>query len=313
VLAGAAAGAASAIVLSATAWPTITAAALLSGAAGALVGGVLAGAVVLAASPLLERVFGHVTSLTLLEALSYDHPLLRRLLTRAPGTFLHSTNVAVLTDVAARAIGADVLTARVGALYHDVGKTAAPEAFMENQSLGGPPPDEGGVSARLLVDHVANGVRLVLQHGLGERVADFVREHHGTTEVRLSGPTPVDGAAVHYPGPRPRSRETAVLMLADQIEATARARRPETRPDCIELAREIVDGAYGRGQLENAGLTDDDLDTLESAFADVLHAMHHRRIGYRLTDVTPPRLRLSKTIQELHERAEREATRSGRG
>jgi hypothetical protein len=244
-------------------------------------------------------VFGHVTPLTLIESLSYDHPLLRRLLTEAPGTFLHSTNVAVLADVGARAIGADALAARVGALYHDVGKTRTPELFAENQAADNPhavlTPDE---SARVLAGHVKEGVQLVLSHGLGERVADFVREHHGTSQMRSLiarlDDTRDDGDASRfsYPGPRPRSRETGLVMLADRAEAMARARRPQSRDACLALACETVDRVVEEGQLSNSGLTDADCERIERAFADVLFAIHHRREGYRDPDATPARVRV---------------------
>jgi putative nucleotidyltransferase with HDIG domain len=298
IMAGAWAGAAGAGAFLATSLGALDAPQLAAGAAGSLLGGLLSGALVLTLSPVAERIFGHVTPLTLIEALSYDHPLLRRLLTEAPGTFLHSTNVAVLADVGARAIGADALAARVGALYHDVGKTRSPELFAENQAATNPhavlTPEE---SARVLIGHVKEGVQLVLSHRLGERVADFVREHHGTSVMRSlldrleDTGTEGDPSRFTYPGPPPRSRETAVVMLADRAEAMARARRPESREACLALACETVDRAHAEDQLVTSGLTDADFDRIERAFADVLFAIHHRRESYRDPDATPSRVR----------------------
>jgi putative nucleotidyltransferase with HDIG domain len=301
IMAGAWAGAAGAAAFVVTSIGSLTAPQLAAGAAGSLLGGLLSGALVLTISPVAERVFGHVTPLTLIEALSYDHPLLRRLLTEAPGTFLHSTNVAVLADVGAKAIGADALAARVGGLYHDVGKTRTPELFAENQTGDNPhavlTPDE---SARVLAGHVKEGVQLVLSHGLGERVADFVREHHGTAPMRSLlarlEDTGVEGdpSRFTYPGPRPRSPETGIVMLADRAEAMGRARRPETRDACLALACEAVDRVVEEGQLVSSGLTDADCERVEHAFADVLFAIHHRREGYRDPDATPSRVRVAR-------------------
>lgn len=292
IVAGAGAGVAAAVVAIAGSWSALSPNALAAGAVGAVGGGLIAGSLVLAGSPVLERLFQHVTPLTLIEALSYDHPLLRRLMTRAPGTFLHSTNVAVLADVAAHAIHADSLIARVGALYHDVGKTSSPDAFMENQRDAGDDEIAGGgarLSTDLLLAHVADGVRLVTEHGLGERVADFVREHHGTAELRVfaSDGSQMMRSGRRYPGPKPRSRETGLLMLADQVEATARAWRPETLAACRTLIRDVVSRAESSGQLADSALTNADLQAVEVALTDVLHAMHHRRTGYPTDDRGP--------------------------
>ena len=298
IMAGAWAGAAGAAAFVVTSVAALPPSSLAAGAAGSLLGGLLSGALVLTLSPLAERVFGHVTPLTLIESLSYDHPLLRRLLTEAPGTFLHSTNVAVLADVGARAVGADALVARVGGLYHDVGKTRTPELFAENQAADNPhgvlSPDE---SARVLTGHVKEGVQLVLSHGLGERIADFVREHHGTSQMRSliarleDTGAEGDPSRFSYPGPRPRSRETGIVMLADRAEAMARARRPESRDACLALACETVDRVVQEEQLGASGLTDADCDQIERAFTEVLFAIHHRREGYRDPDATPARVR----------------------
>lgn len=296
VTSGAVAGLASAVVLMATAAWSFPATTLLTAAAFSVLGGVLAGAAVLALSPAAERIFGHVTSLTLLEALSYDHPLLSRLVTTAPGTFLHSTNVAVMCDAGARAIGADPLTTRVAALYHDAGKTIAPERFVENHThdLGDDMTPEATRDA--LLAHVTDGVRLVQAHGLGRRIAAFVGEHHGTTEMRslldrAEREGRSDPKSYRYPGPRPRSRESGMLMIADRLEAIARARRPATLDACLTLAREVVDQIVAEEQLVHSGLSDQDLDTLEQSLAEVLHAVHHQRVGYREAAYTPARLR----------------------
>jgi putative nucleotidyltransferase with HDIG domain len=296
VTAGTAAGLATAgvfILMFSNVMPTPT---LVAGGLGTIVSGALAGGLVLALSPALERVMGHVTALTLIESLSYDHPLLRRLITQAPGTFLHSTNLAVLSDAAARRIGANPLLARVGALYHDVGKTVAPENFIENQR-GEARVDTRSAEeiARSLVQHVTDGAALIRSFGLGEPVAQFALEHHGTSPMRsLSERAAREGLAnpraLQYPGPRPRSREVGIVMIGDQLEAVARVRLPQTREECLAVVRETMTRITGDAQLVYSGLTAEHMQTMEQAFADVLHAIHHRRPGYASSDVTPAAL-----------------------
>jgi putative nucleotidyltransferase with HDIG domain len=304
VTAGTAAGLASASVFLLLMGDTLPTPDLVAGATSAVVGGALAGGLLLALSPLIERLFGHVTPLTLIEALSYDHPLLRRLITRAPGTFLHSTNLAIQSDVAARRNGANALVARVGALYHDVGKTLAPENFIENQQ-GETREDRRSVEeiARSLVQHVSDGAALIRSHGLGNTVAQFALEHHGTSPMRsllarVEGDRHFNTRMLQYPGPRPRSKETGIVMIGDQLEAKARVFLPQTRDECIALVRDTIARVNADQQLVYAGLTSEDLLNMEAAFADVLHAIHHRRQGYGLSDdVTPSALAMQAAVQ----------------
>ena len=247
----------------------------------------------------LEWLFGHVTRLTLSEWLSYDHPLIRRLSLNAPGTFQHSANVALLADAAARAIGADALLSRVGGLYHDVGKANAPEDFIENQH-GTNPHDalSPEASAAIFRAHVLDGVAMVVEHGMGERIAAFVREHHGTGVMRslLNKPSSADGPAAEqalaYPGPTPRSRETAILMIADQLEATARAVAPVDEAGCLALVDRTISRIDEEGQLANAGLRLQDRELIRQVYARVLAAMHHRRMTYPPATIAPPKGKL---------------------
>lgn len=302
VTAGTAAGLASAAVYILIHGETYSTPALSAGALSAVAAGTLAGALLLALSPVIERLFGHVTALTLAEALSYDHPLLRRLITQAPGTFLHSTNLAIMSDLAARRIGADALVARVGALYHDIGKTVAPGNFIENQQ-GEVHEDQRSIDeiARSLVQHVSDGAALIRSYGLGDVVAQFALEHHGTSPMRslrarLDPDSVVNPRLLQYPGPRPRSRETGIVMIGDQLEAKARVFLPQTRDECLALVRETIARVNADEQLIYSGLTDKDFQRMEAAFAEVLHAIHHRRQGYGLSDdLTPAAL----VIQEL--------------
>jgi len=285
VAAGVWAGLASALVFVLSGRGEYSTAVLVAGSAGSALGGALSGALVLTLSPLAERLFGHVTSMTLLEALSYDHPLLRQLMTAAPGTFLHSTHLAVLCDAAAHAIGADALVVRAGALYHDVGKTRSPLLFIENQHGANPhdrlPPGE---SAAAIGAHVTDGVELVTRYGLAPCLARFVREHHGTSVMRSlaekAGAEQLDPSIFQYPGPRPQSRDTGLVMIADQVEATGRSRQPETLDACRALVQETVDRIVSEEQLVESGLSPADLAKIVGALADMVHAIHHRRIAY---------------------------------
>ena len=256
---------------------------------GAVIGAALGAPLLLVAGPVAEWLFGHTTRLTIAEWLSYDRPLLRDLASRAPGTFQHSINVGVLADAGARAIGGDALLARVGGLYHDVGKMRAPDYFVENQRDANPHDDlDPAESARILRAHVTDGADFVLDHKMGERIADFVREHHGTGTMRmfqqkaeaLGWPEDQLETQFRYPGPRPQSRETAVLMIADQLEATARSSPPDTEAACATVVRETIRRIVAEDQLKESHLSGRDLARLEPALSRALLAMHHRRLTY---------------------------------
>jgi putative nucleotidyltransferase with HDIG domain len=247
--------------------------------------------VALALSRPVEWVFGYSTRLRLVELLSYEHPLMRRFTERAPGTFQHAVSVALLARHAADAIGADGLLVRVGALYHDVGKTDHPHYFTENQTGFNPHDDMAPQdSARVIREHVTNGVRLLERYGIGSQVADFVLEHHGTSvlasfeaKARAAG-AQIDPANYRYAGPRPRSRETAVLMMADQIEATARSLETPTRDVLRDVVGRTMDRVQASGQLDDSPLTLRDLTVLRAAFASGLADLHHTRVAYAMPD-----------------------------
>jgi hypothetical protein len=260
--------------------------AMASGAAASL-GAALGGIAPLALSGPIERVFGYSTKLGLVELLSYDHPLLRRFMERAPGTFQHSVATALLAQSAAEAIGADALLVRAGALYHDVGKMDSPEYYTENQRPPNPheavePPD----SARVILSHTERGVALLEQYHVGGRIAEFAREHHGTGALasflhraEAAGQTP-DPADFHYAGPRPQSRETAVMMMADRIEAMARSRGATTEREFRDVVSRTVDDLLAEGQLDEAPLTFRDLARLQPAFVSALTSLYHTRVAY---------------------------------
>ncbi|MBM4341938.1 MAG: HDIG domain-containing protein [Deltaproteobacteria bacterium] len=244
-----------------------------------------------ALTPVFESVFNRLTDIKLVELASMNHPALRLLATEAPGTFTHSVMVGNLAQAACDAIGANGLLARVGAYYHDLGKTKAPRYFAENQA-GENPHDKlkPHLSALIIRAHVKDGIRILQDYRLPDEIIDFVPQHHGTSliahfyhralrEAQASGED-VNEADFRYPGPKPQRRETAILMLADAVEAAAKA-LPEPNPLRIAvLVKKIVAGKLEDGQFEECDLTLRELALAESAFARTLVGIHHIRPVY---------------------------------
>ncbi len=266
-----------------------------------LLNGILAAAVALIALYLIGSVFNVPTNLKLIELTQSSQPLLRQLLREAPGTYQHSLQVANLAELAAERIGANATLTRAGALYHDVGKMTAPHFFVENQADGVNPHDalnDPYKSARIIIDHVVEGERLVRQYRLPPRIRDFVLEHHGTTRplyfyrqaVEQAGgdESAVDVTLFTYPGPVPRSRETSVLMLADSCESTVRARRPQNKQEIADVVKQVFETRMNEGQLDNSGLTLHDLSVMQRVFVETLQGVFHPRIAYPKEAVAAP-------------------------
>jgi putative nucleotidyltransferase with HDIG domain len=240
----------------------------------------------------IGALLGITTNLQLIELSRPDHPLLQQLLNTAPGTYQHSLQVANLSEQAARAIGANPVLMRVGCLYHDVGKSLRPQFFIENQLPGQNVHEQldPATSAHVIISHVPDGVELARQHRLPESIQAFIREHHGTLvtsfqyqkAVEAAGwnEDAVDMADFTYPGPRPRSKETALLMLADGVEARARAEAPQSREEIDTLIRWVIEDRLSKGQLARADLTLKDLDTIRETFGKTLRNIYHPRIKY---------------------------------
>jgi hypothetical protein len=240
------------------------------------------------------------TSLHLLEISRPTHPLLRQLLLKAPGTYHHTLIVSNMAERAAEAIGADSLLARVGAYYHDVGKTIRPYFFVENRDEGLDPHArlDPYTSAQIIISHVKDGIDLARKYRLPRGVVDFIPEHHGTLlapyfyreAVKQAGgdPAKVDRSQFEYPGPKPRSRETAITMLADGTEATVRSRRPTSIEELEQIVSDAVKSRVNAGQLDESPLTMEDLRAIQSAFVDVLRGLQHPRIDYP-AEVMPER------------------------
>jgi putative nucleotidyltransferase with HDIG domain len=244
----------------------------------------------LLAIPLLESSFGLLTRARLLELADQERPLLRRLSCEAPGTFEHTLMICSLAEEGARAIGADVDLIRTGSLYHDVGKLHAPGWFIENQKDEPNPHDtlnDPFGSAAVLQAHVDEGLKLARRHRLPRPIADFIPEHQGTLkmgyflhEARARDPN-VDESLFRYRGPAPRSRETAVLMLADGCEAALRSLPPDTSDDqARDTVRRLVGARQRDGQLRKSSLSRSEVELVIRAFVQVWRRMRHRRIPY---------------------------------
>jgi cyclic-di-AMP phosphodiesterase PgpH len=241
--------------------------------------------------PLFESFNRITTDQTLLELTDMNRPLLKRLSLEAPGTYAHSINVANLAEAAARAIDANPLLVRVGAYYHDVGKLGKPQYFIENQPPGRNPHDKlkPATSAAIVKAHVPDGLRLAAEAKLPDSVLTFIREHHGTQPISFfyekARELSVDGAQPNpadfeYGGPRPQSRETAILMLADSIESASRVLQDPTPERIRGLVTRIVDDKIAQSQLDDTPLTFRELTQIQDQFTTVLSGMYHQRIDY---------------------------------
>ncbi len=242
---------------------------------------------------LLSQFIGLTTALQLLEISRPDSPLLNYFLQRAPGTYQHSLQVANLVEQAAEGIHADALLTKVGAMFHDVGKAANPLFFVENQ-----PPSQidshddlkPQVSAQAIIRHVTDGLELARKYRLPRRLQDFIAEHHGTlitryqynraVQVADGDKSRVDEAEFRYPGPSPRSKETALLMFADGVEARARAERPGSDDEVRALVRSVIENRQKDGQLNDAPLSQRDLANITESFVATLRVTYHPRLEY---------------------------------
>ncbi len=267
--------------------------ALLQLAGSAIFSGLASSSIALLLQYFLAQTLGLTTALQLIEISRPDFPLLQFFLRNAPGTYQHSLQVANLAEQAAELIGADALLTRVGALFHDVGKSMNPTFFIENQDQGEMNTHEDldpAESAAMIIAHVPDGVALARKHRLPRRIDDFILEHHGTmltryqynqaVEAASGDKSKVNEADFHYPGPKPRSRETALLMLADGSEARARAERPHDEEAIRKIVLSTIEHAQKQGQLDNTQLTLRDLSTITDVFVNILRGTHHPRISY---------------------------------
>lgn len=250
-------------------------------------GGLIAGVVALGLLPVAESVFGFLTDFRLLELSSPTNPLLQLLVTEAPGTYQHSLIISNLVEQAVKNVGGNALLARVGALFHDVGKTRRPQFFIENQFSGENPHDQLSphLSYLIVTSHVRDGIELARQYGLPRELEQFIAEHHGTTVLsyfykRALEEGKVEELNFRYPGPRPRSKETAVLMLADSIESASRTLEDPSPSSIRGLIDRIIEQRQQDGQFAESPLNFADLEVIANTFERMLTAVLHRRISY---------------------------------
>jgi putative nucleotidyltransferase with HDIG domain len=279
-----------ALALIAYAEQPLTPRTFLMAAVAGIAGGLLTAVFAAGGLPINESLFGILTDVKLLELSNADLPVLGQLAMRAPGTNQHSHAVGQLAEDACRAVGANPLLARIGALYHDIGKLAAPEYFVENQQ-GDNPHDRlrPYQSAKIITSHVTYGSRLAKEIGLPQKIADFIPQHHGTrtlhyflrkAQAQAKPGETVDEADFRYPGPKPQFKEAAIMMLADSCEAAARSlARPD--PENIRaIVLKIVDAIISDGQLDQCDVTLQELRTIREAMISALTAIYHARIDY---------------------------------
>lgn len=255
-------------------------------------GGIFSSLVAMMFVPLLESMFNYTTDVKLLELSNLNHPLLKEMIVRAPGTYHHSMMVGSMVEAAAEEIGANPLLGKVMCYYHDIGKMEHANYFIENQKVGANPHDHISpfMSKTLLIAHVKDGIELGMSHKLGKPILDGIVQHHGTTlisffynkalDLRKDEDPEIAEADFRYPGPKPQFRESALCMLADSIEAAARSLDEPTPSRLQNIVRNIIQRKFSDGQLDECNLTLKDISKVEAAFIRILLGIYHQRIDY---------------------------------
>ncbi len=270
------------------------------------------GALILLAYPLIdifERTFRFLSDVSLMELSDTNHPLLRMLAEKAPGTFQHSIQVANLAQEVAYKLNANPMLVRAGAMYHDIGKTVSPIFFTENQTAGFNPHTELDFeeSARIIINHVEEGVKIARKENLPEQIIDFIRTHHGTTKTKFfynsymnenPDATPEEGMFT-YPGPTPFTKETAILMMADSIEAASKSLKIYTDDEIDKLVEGIISSQLKENQFINAPITFKEITQAKEIFKEKLKNIYHARIQY-------PKLKKKKKKKESSEKSKKE-------
>ena len=245
--------------------------------------------IILAALPLLEMLFSRTTNIKLIELSDFNNPILKRLMVEAPGTYHHSLMTASLAEQAATAIGANALLTRAGAYYHDIGKLKNPEYFIENQNKNENPHDNlsPSMSGLVLISHVKDGVALARKYKIDEIVIDFIRQHHGTSLIQyfyfraLENSKDVNDQDFRYPGSKPTSKETAILMIADSVEAISRTIPDKNAGKLKELVEKVINNKFTDGQFSDCSITLNDLAKIADSMTATLCGIYHARIEYK--------------------------------
>jgi cyclic-di-AMP phosphodiesterase PgpH len=263
---------------------------LIADGALAFSSGLVSAIITIGVAPLLEMAFHYMTDITLLELANLDRPILRRLMLEAPGTYHHSVIVGSLVEAAAAEIGANPLLAKVCGYYHDIGKVKKPLYFIENQTNGKNKHDKlaPSMSSLILIAHLKDGIEIARQNKLGQTIIDTIQQHHGTSLIsyffnkakQLKGAEAVKTDDFRYPGPRPQTIETGLVMLADVVEAASRTLENPTPARIQGLVQHLINKIFSDGQLDNCELTLKDLHSIAKTFNKILNGIHHHRIEY---------------------------------
>ena len=255
------------------------------------VNGAAVSIVVLGGLPVFEYLFRAVTNISLLELADFNHPLMQRMIMEAPGTYHHSLVVGNLSEAACRAVGANSLLARIGAYYHDVGKLSKPEYFSENQDIDGSKHDDlsPAMSKIVIMNHVKEGVEVAKKYKLNPALVDFIQQHHGNSLVyyfyrraleTIEEDQGVREEGFRYQGPKPDTKETAVVLLADSVEAATRALKETSSEKIKETVHKVINNKFIDGQLDECELTLKDLEKISAIFIRILGGIYHGRIKY---------------------------------
>ena len=253
--------------------------------------GIAVSIAVLGVLPVFEYLFKTVTNISLLELADFNHPLMQRMILEAPGTYHHSLVVGNLSEAACRAVGANSLLARIGAYYHDVGKLSKPEYFSENQDIHASKHDalSPAMSRIVIMNHVKDGIEIAKKYKLNPALVDFIEQHHGKSLVyyfyrraleTLEEDHEVREEGFRYSGPKPDTKETAVVLLADSVEAATRAVKEPSAAKIEETVHKVINNKFIDGQLDECELTLKDLEKISAIFIRILGGIHHGRTRY---------------------------------
>jgi hypothetical protein len=253
--------------------------------------GAACGIIVVGILPIFEYLFGTITNIKLLELADFSNPVLNRLMLEAPGTYHHSLIVGNLSEAACKAIGANSLLARIGAYYHDIGKLSKPGYFTENQSIKFNMHEKlaPNMSKMVIINHVKEGIEMAKRYRLSPRLLDFIQQHHGKSLVYFFYRRALEASqdeeevtedGFRYPGPKPNSKETAVVLLGDSVEAAARALKEPAAARIEESVHKVINNKFIDGQLDECDLTLKDLEIIATVFIHILSGIYHTRVNY---------------------------------
>ncbi len=262
--------------------------------------GIICSIIVIGILPVFEYLFNKVTNISLLELADFNHPLLQRMTFEAPGTYHHSLLVGNLSDAACSAIRANALLARIGAYYHDIGKLSKPEYFSENQNLQLNKHDalSPTMSKLVIMNHIKEGVELAKKYKLNSRLIEFIQEHHGNSLVfyfyrraleNSDKNQEIEQEGFRYPGPKPKTKEIAIVLLADSVEAATRTLKEPNPANIEEMVHKIINNKFIDGQLDECDLTLKELEKIAEVFIRILSGIYHNRITYPENPKSEPR------------------------